>query len=1114
MEIYDFIPKYPNVEKQEPSFMNPYNTNFYTSLYRKKEFYDNKLSATEPIPQNPGEFMKAQKTIAHYFNSITVYDKLLLLWTPGTGKSLAAIAAIEKIKYQNSSINKALIFAKGGGLLKNFQNELVFKGTKGTYIPENYDLMTEGEKQSRVKKNVKEYYSFYTFQTFAKELTTKSDDFIKQNFSNKIIVIDEVHNLRAKTNVLDIEEKSSYLTNLLSEALTNIINSPRLKLFKNQLKKSKKLSLDDFYQMILRFDYTIQLADIEVLYSKFKKNDEDFVDTLLINSYLNKIINIDIYKQFWRLCHVPDNIKVLLLSGTPMKDQSNEIASIMNLLLPVENQLPMGSNFTSQYLLLEEDGSYSVHPDKIDYLKQLFKNKISYLKSVESDVKRIFVGDIPDSFNSFVIDIDTMGEFQSKHYDIAYQKDISNEEDVYNESTRFYENSTQASLFVFPDGSYGKDGFNKYIIQRNKKYYLSEELKSTLIGRNQKETLNNLAIYSSKYADSISILLKNYEEGRNSFVYSEFVTGSGLILFSLILELFGFVSGNKNVKNAQPRYLLLSDINYTYGQILDNVQRFNQPDNMNGRYISIILGSRLISEGFTFKNIQSEIVLTPYWNYSETSQVIARGYRFGSHEHLIKEGIIPVLYIHQKASKSLNPTFQSIDLLKYKRSEIKDFSIKRIEQLMKESAFDCALNYDRNFKPGNDFQRDCNYQLCEYKCDGIDNEQLLLPTDIIDYSTFNLFYSSENVDNIIEGIKTIFQTNFIVDLNFLLITFDDYNLFEILSAVYNIITKNVVIINKYGFVSYLNEENNTFFLTNALGAYGNYLSTYYTENPTIYNNITFNEILNSLYIETLPLLIQSYEDTLDDKTLISYILSKISTSNQEFLFEQAKLSKIQNTLNCNKDAVDVIINYFTLNDFEFDGVLVNNIRYNETNTLRCLITDKWDNCNKIDTEKYLKLISKGKKIESPYEYIGVINPTSNDFCIKKIEKDDDLDPRKKTPGKVCSSYDRNFLVYLTILFNIPFPELNADTKKYYNKVKTKIDLEKSSRSDFLVFLTNFLPTNTHEQLNSLSNEQLKTSILWSTVTKNFLCQYLRVFFETNNIVLTDINCGTSKKKRK
>ena len=146
-DITDFLPKYPNIDNNfeiDKNFLNPYTEDFYLSIFKKKEFYDLKLDKNEQFPKK-GELLKHQKIIARFLSSKTPYDQLLLVHEMGTGKTAAAIAAIEKIKNENSSINGAIILTKGPGLKVNFKDELV-KITKDTYIPENYEFLTEGEK--------------------------------------------------------------------------------------------------------------------------------------------------------------------------------------------------------------------------------------------------------------------------------------------------------------------------------------------------------------------------------------------------------------------------------------------------------------------------------------------------------------------------------------------------------------------------------------------------------------------------------------------------------------------------------------------------------------------------------------------------------------------------------------------------------------------------------------------------------------------------------------------------------------------------------------------------------------------------------------------------------
>ena len=58
--------------------------------------------------------------------------------------------------------------------------------------------------------------------------------------------------------------------------------------------------------------------------------------------------------------------------------------------------------------------------------------------------------------------------------------------------------------------------------------------------------------------------------------------GSGLVLFCLILELFGFskASGNEPLNNKSPRYAALTHLTSTPSQIQNLVSRFNKHDNM------------------------------------------------------------------------------------------------------------------------------------------------------------------------------------------------------------------------------------------------------------------------------------------------------------------------------------------------------------------------------------------------------------------------------------------------------------------------------------------------------------------------------------------------------
>jgi hypothetical protein len=457
--------------------------------------------------------------------------------THNSGKTCSAIGAIEKIKSENEGFLGAMIFARGEGLLNNFINELVFKCTGGQYIPEEYNILSELEKVHRIKKITK-YYNLNTFETFAKTIKNLSNKEIESRYSNRIIVIDEVHNLR-------IQDRES---------------------------------------------------------------------------------GVAMYQQFHRFLHTAKGCKILLMSGTPMKDGPEEIASVMNLILPEDEQLPVTDEFKQQFFETNGEGLFHVKPSMVELLKSKFKGRVSYLKAMQSDVKKIFEGSKLGNLKYFNVVDDKMSSFQTVSYNEAYRKDTEERVGIYN-------NSRQASLFVYPDGTYGPEGFNNEIFikkfprrrpvigEDNKKkrmylYVLGKELQKKLESENEDDILNNLEKYSSMYTQTIRSILSAYERGESSFVYCEFVQGSGAILFSLLLSLFGFsrATGNEPEGSEKKRYAIITNITSTQKEIKKVINRFNRPDNMYGKVINIVIGSRVIGEGFSLKNIQNENILTPHWN--------------------------------------------------------------------------------------------------------------------------------------------------------------------------------------------------------------------------------------------------------------------------------------------------------------------------------------------------------------------------------------------------------------------------------------------------------------------------------------------------------------------
>lgn len=1061
-DITEFLPKYPSMGEVDQ--YNPYDENFYQAIYKKKEVYDFRLDKTETLPENPGDLMAHQTIISRLFSSYTPYDSLLLFHEMGTGKTCSAVSAAEKIKSENNGITGAIYFAKGEALLNNFMNELIFKCTDGRYVPEDFEGLTKMEKVRRKKKSIGEFYTLKTFETFAKQVSQTPANILRENYSNKIIIIDEVHNLRIQS-------------------------------------KEKGLS---------------------------------------------------IYNQFYKFLHSVKDCKILLMSGTPMKDSPEEIASIMNLILPEEQKLPTGEEFMNEFFDKETN---KVKENMIPVLKNVFKGRVSYMKAMQSDVEKKFEGKKAGDLQFLKVVEDKMSEFQTEHYGKAYISDRDDRKGVYSKSR-------QAALFVFPDGSYGEEGFKKFISKSERRavtqdedrkqkmynYGFKNELYNQIKADTKEKMLKNLEKFSSKYAASMRTILKAIEENKSVFIYNEFVKGGGLILFGVILEMFGFTKarGNEPEGSEALRYANLTNVTSTTQEIRNLVDRFNKPDNVDGKIINVIMGSRVISEGFSLQNIQVEDIHTPWFNYSETSQAIARGYRLGSHKTLVEKGITPILDIYQRVSVASNSKFRSIDLFMYETSEKKDIVIKGIERLMKESAIDCALTYKRSKKPGNDGLRDCEYDICEYNCDGVPMKMINdgLSMQEQDYSTYQLYYNNNALDNIITDIINIFKTTFRIEFKTLEGELTDYTTFEILTALRKIINESMPIVNMYGLVSYVKEENNIFFLIDNLSVVGILSSEYYTQYPHIKEPYDFSKIITPLYLESLPKAVEEVFKA-DNINELRKAINKLPIEIHEELIEGSLLSKERN-IDIKRKQREMILEYFKNYYDSYDGVWVSWLLYNdEDQILRCLESGKWGDCS----DKYRKILESKKKDEqksletNPYGYYGQFRNFDADseknkltgnfhFCIRDVSEGIEEKGNKRKSGKQCQTWQKPDLLRLAIKFKIPIPDdddpdiENNDftdptsrsqikkNKKIVDKINDKNSAWKSIQS-----LTNKRVTSTIEEIgitnpDDYTLQELKRILFFAKLMVKPLCCVLQIWFKNKKLWQEDPDgCGKGDKKK-
>jgi hypothetical protein len=1067
MSLEDFLPIYPEFDEDvkdilEDEYLESGNPNY--NIYRKKEFYDYRLDVQEIKPKEPGQLMKHQVIISRFISSHTPYPGLLLMHEPGTGKTCSSVAAIEQIRSEHNNYNGALVLMKGNNLINNYINELVFvctckkqdkdkKCVDGPYISEDYheEGITDEQKKRRVNAKIKEFYKFDTFGVFSTRISKMRRENIIKNYSNKIIVIDEVHNLRIKDE-------------------------------------------ENHYSIIHKFLHTVQ------------------------------------------------NCKIILLSGTPMVDKPEEIASIMNLILPMDKQLPVEENFVKEFLIKSDNKNIStLDKSKISELKDYLHGYVSYLKAMSSDIRKTYIGDIDIGQNIRLYPL-KMSEFQTSFYQPAYKRDKES-----SEKTGVYNDSIQSSLFVYPNGKYGTDGFNEYIQETSQKsiftdkersvFKLSSILRDEIIKGTStvKEKLIRLRKFSTIYADCIEKLLDPNDQS-NHFIYIKLVKGSGAILFSKLLELFGFRE-SKGGFNKGLHYSIITNSTTTDKENLDILKTFNHRSNMDGKYIKVIIGSKVISEGITFKNIQNIHIFTPSWNFSETDQAIARGYRLFSHRDLEESGIdvnvkiflycaLPDLEEKEEALEN------SIDYQMYTVSKDKDLSIKSIEKVIKEASFDCSLNKKRNsFPDSKDGSRECNYGKCKYKCDGVSDYDI--DNVDLDNTTYNLYYSDKELNKIIEKIKHVFTNYNIVSITLeklIKLIYDDeteenYNM--MIYAIIKMVSNNIISENRLGYRSFFRFDNNMLYLTQNLKNNTNFLDTYYIENFPLQKEIDFNEKIEEFYYQNLPKLFQKLKNEVDNSKR-RQILRKFPLSVQEFLLETCILSSELGLSGINN------LREFILEEFKqfierFDNMIVSTLLYKtDEDKIRCLeledIKEKeWEDCSEENIKKVIERISQ-KKIEiheNPYGYYGILNKENDKFSIAnivaekqkvRITKTGKVDTRRVSTGRVCTTWDHEELLQLIHKIKLEFPKEFLD--KY--KRKTDEDLNKEYNNKLFIKITKIFDKDT---FRNMSRDDKLRLMYWGIsgkekINKPEICEAIERWFKDNGLLEEKIPEKSKNIKKK
>jgi hypothetical protein len=235
---------------------------FNQKIAEKKEFNDTKYNGkiykvneeAEKLCNAEFELSPHQQFVKNFLSFQTPYNSLLLYHGLGSGKTCSAIGVAEEMRDYINQIgtNQRIIVVASPNVQENFKIQL-FDETKLKEIdgiwnikccvgdkflreinPLNLQGFTKQKVISQIKYLINSSYLFLGYTEFANYIEKKSDigtiaiknrdavirNKLKQYFNNRLIIIDEVHNIRI---IEDNKKKKKWQNNYLNLSKMSII---------------------------------------------------------------------------------------------------------------------------------------------------------------------------------------------------------------------------------------------------------------------------------------------------------------------------------------------------------------------------------------------------------------------------------------------------------------------------------------------------------------------------------------------------------------------------------------------------------------------------------------------------------------------------------------------------------------------------------------------------------------------------------------------------------------------------------------------------------------------------------------------------------------------------
>ena len=884
--------------KEDDTFMfypELHDKDFFKKIYTKKEFYKNKIPKDTQSSEavcNPSEFILSpyQEFLRNFISQDTPYNGILIFHGTGFGKTCSAISIAEGFKDLLKEMNSKVLVILGAKIRQNFKKKIydlekdyykkkpddIVQCTGNTYTVQQSGL-TYKQKLRKINNEINDYYDFFGPEQLSNyvmkkitnwdgdpsTLTPQNIKAISKEFSNRIIIIDEVHNIKTSEaeRSKDIFKKKSPT---IIETIIRHSNNVRLILMSATPMFDVPREIIYIINLLLLNDKRAPIDETTV----FDKNNnltEDGAGILqeAVRGYVSYLVGKN--PTVFPLRIIPSDAitpKITFdMSNKPIKeDQQMSLSKLVS--------LPMGKIQVATYR--------------------------NYIASVDK-TKRFGSDQTLSNISNFVFP-DSNGKGVTAR-----------------EAFRNYDDGKGAFVRVMKSYKDIKTG------KLNKAMYFKYQKHVIFNPGTPKEKpfldINHVAGFSAK----LEYMLRQIKHSTGIiYIYSQWLN-SGVIPIALALEQNGYqrhtfpgevplldyspnpVGGGgksrgicylcgKDIKDSihnpkskeyghafgLAKYILLagstdiSNIDPT-----DAAEYVNKSSNKYGAEIKIVIGTRVSGEGIDFARIRQVWIVEPWFNYSRMEQVEGRAIRNCSHVDLLPtEQNVEIYHLASIFPEKDKQLYETIDLKNYRIAENKYVKIKRVEDIIRKNAIDCALNKHGNYNivnevfhvhaaSGSKFKYDMkrelnsnprvyrmdpivNYQ-CIWQPSGEDDKKLKINTD-----TYNIRFAKSDIQSVIKYIKLLFRYNIIFDmptiLNFVrryIPTIETNFVYKALDIILN--EPNEYIFDKYGRKGKLIYRGN-YYIFQPIELNNPRIPVYYRSKPLSFKNrnIILDNIINDI----------------------------------------------------------------------------------------------------------------------------------------------------------------------------------------------------------------------------------------------------------------------------